>query len=263
MKTNNSEVARLSSIVLFCGVIAYVSIQWGSMVAMAEEPDTATLQGFAVVELFTSEGCSSCPPADRALRQIADAAAKTELPIHVLSFHVDYWNRLGWTDPFSDAGYTRRQKSYAGVTGASRTYTPQMIVNGTFEFVGSDRAKANVIIPKVLRQSAQSTIRLKQTVTRDGWTLQYKVDGANQSDVLHLALVETPDATSVSRGENAGRKLYHVNVVRRFESVSLDSSEGQASIVKPSNFSGNESRIIAYVQDPRTGQITGASAVKM
>ena len=102
---------------------------------MAAEP-------FAVVELFTSEGCSSCPPAEALLNQIHPRAAKSGQRIYTLAFHVDYWDRLGWKDPFSEAAYSQRQNSYANGFGEDRIYTPQMIVNGRGGFVGSDAGEA-------------------------------------------------------------------------------------------------------------------------
>ena len=86
--------------------------------------------GFALVELFTSEGCSSCPSADQNLMRLVDEASKKKLPVYALSFHVDYWNRLGWTDPYSSKAFTDRQRTYAQVMKSDRVYTPQMIVNG-------------------------------------------------------------------------------------------------------------------------------------
>ena len=92
--------------------------------------------GVAVVELFTSQGCSSCPPADTALQQVERVAKERNLRVYCLSFHVDYWNRLGWNDPYSHADYSARQATYAAKKTDNNLYTPQMIVNGTDEFVG-------------------------------------------------------------------------------------------------------------------------------
>lgn len=254
---------------MLAGVVTQAFLPLGPSTTLADESEiestAATSQGIAVVELFTSEGCSSCPPADVALQQIASIADKNNLPIHVLSFHVDYWNRLGWTDPFSAASHTRRQQSYAGLAGSSRVYTPQMIINGTTEFVGSDRAKANAAIPKALQETAVAKIALEQTPNQSGsgWTVRYQVDGANPGDVLNVALVDTPDVTSVPRGENAGRQLRHINVVRHFETIKIDSSNGALPLDAPEGFKGTDSQIIAFVQDPRTGQITGASAIAL
>src|SRR6185369_6535980 len=104
--------------------------------ASAEKKTGAALPGIAVVELFTSEGCSSCPPADDALAA-ADKAYTGH--VYVLGFHVDYWDRLGWKDPFSNASWTERQNRYAGKFDLTSIYTPQAVVNGTTQFTGSEK----------------------------------------------------------------------------------------------------------------------------
>src|SRR4051812_46079004 len=109
--------------------------------------------GVAVVELFTSEGCSSCPPADRLLADLASEAARVGQPVFTLSFHVDYWNGLGWADPFSRPAYSERQRSYADALGGG-TYTPEMTVNGKAAFVGSDAARARSEVRKALSRPA-------------------------------------------------------------------------------------------------------------
>lgn len=261
MKTKKARFGVIAGLVMVAAFSACATSRWATPVASADDSVTASSRGIAVVELFTSQGCSSCPPADVALKQIEAAANKNGLPVHVLSFHVDYWNRLGWKDPFSDSGHTRRQQSYAALTGSSRVYTPQMIVNGATEFVGSDRAKANVAISKALQQSSHASIQLTHVAEENGWKIGYRVDGAQQGFVLNVALVDTPDGTSVIRGENAGRKLHHVNVVRNYASIPLDSGGGEMTISRPENFSGNDSQIIAYVQDPQTGEVVGANAI--
>src|SRR5215831_17181987 len=114
---------------------------------------------FAVVELFTSEGCSSCPPADALLADLKSYANGTDKNIYVLSFHVDYWNRLGWRDPFSDAAYSARQTQYDQHFGSS-VYTPQMIVNGKQQFVGSEKKTASEAIAAALKDSAILYINL-------------------------------------------------------------------------------------------------------
>ncbi len=165
--------------------------------------------GFAVVELFTSEGCSSSPPADALLNDIA-----RQPRVFALAFHVDYWNYLGWTDPFSKPDFTRRQEAYA----TTRLYTPQMIVNGSEEFVGSDWSRATRAIDTALKRPATGEVKLRW---RDG-TVEYEVTGAPAGSILNLALVESGLIQKVPRGENDGRTLRHDNVVRAFVTVSPD-----------------------------------------
>jgi len=166
-----------------------------------------------VVELFTSEGCSSCPPADLLLTRLSEKQSIVGVEIIALSEHVDYWNRLGWRDPFSSAELTARQQRYAEVFGTDRVYTPQMVVDGRTEFVGSDAARADRVIADAARQP-KAAVRLSLAQGR----LQIRVAPLPRrgvsADVL-LAITENSLESNVSRGENAGRRLRHIAVVRR------------------------------------------------
>lgn len=221
--------------------------------------------GIAVVELFTSQSCNSCPPADAALRQVAEIASKRDLAVYVLSFHVDYWNRLGWSDPYSSDGFSKRQRQYASSVGSRRVYTPQMIVSGTTEFVGSNKAKAYAAINASLKEKPTNVVEL--TVDRSSApanvTVSYMVTGDTSGQVLNIALVNSPPANKVPRGENAGRSLSHVNVVRAFETTSLRDATGKVKLELPSRMTTENARIIAYVQDETSLQITGAAAVRV
>lgn len=218
-------------------------------------------RGIAVVELFTSQGCSSCPPADATLQTIATVASKSQLPVHVLSFHVDYWNRLGWNDPYSDAAYSQRQRAYASARKSNRIYTPQMIVNGTTEFLGSDRTKAHQAISQSLgrRVTVGVKIRVQRDQTKHQIKIQYDVSGNIQGSVLNLAAVQTPEANSIPRGENSGRKLSHVNVVRAFDTIPLQQQSGTTDLVVPSELDLSDLSLIAYVQHPDTLAVLGAA----
>ncbi|MEM9643664.1 MAG: DUF1223 domain-containing protein [Planctomycetota bacterium] len=218
--------------------------------------------GIAVVELFTSQGCNSCPPADATLRQIASVASKNQLPVHVLSFHVDYWNRLGWTDPYSDVAYSQRQRAYASAIKGGRVYTPQMIVNGSTEFVGSHQAKAHQAITRSLARRASTSIGLDVAPASTDGTLEvrYQLSGSTRKKILNVALVHTPAANAVPRGENAGRQLAHVNVVRDFRSLSIDARSGTVRLEVPEDVDPSKTRVIAYVQDPKSLIVTGAAA---
>lgn len=218
--------------------------------------------GVAVVELFTSQGCSSCPPADETLQQIAVAARSNDLPVYTLSFHVDYWNRLGWTDPYSDPTYTKRQQAYARAIRSTRIYTPQMIVNGTTEFVGSHRSKANDAIKQALLEPAavDVTIQIERNENLHAIVVEYQIGDGVIGQLLHLAVVHSPDANSVPRGENIGRELAHVNVVRAFESVRITEPAGSIEIAVTQELDLAKALVIAYIQNPQTRTIMGATA---
>jgi hypothetical protein len=188
-----------------------------------ERQDAAAPAGRTVVlELFTSEGCSSCPPADRLLEELAGTALAGDIEIVPLSLHVDYWNHLGWRDPYSQALFSRRQESYAAVLPAGRVYTPQLVVDGEVHLVGSDRREALAAIAAAARR-AEAVVELEpasDSQSRGGsvaWRVS--IDAAAleprpASMELFVAVTEDGLESSVSRGENAGRRLGHIAVTR-------------------------------------------------
>lgn len=223
-------------------------------------------QGFSVVELFTSQGCSSCPPADELLRRIDAYVRKNQSPVYCLSFHVDYWNRLGWKDPYSSKKSTERQRGYAAAAGGGQVYTPQMIVNGDVEFLGSDAKKAQRAIAGGLKQRPQASIELELVPSEGSGsiTVKYAVEGETRGNVLNVAIVQSPEANRVSRGENVGRTLKHVNIVRAFRAVPLDRSvRGQVEIELPEDFDEKSVRAIGYMQNLKTLHIGGATEVAL
>ena len=239
-------------------------------------PTVNSLAQFAVVELFTSEGCSSCPPADRLAGQLAQRAEEKRQPIYILSFHVDYWDYLGWKDPFSDAAYSRRQKQYARAIQSRQIYTPQAIVNGTTAFVGSDAQRLKATINHALKQKADASLTVtiepvaKEPVTQnkrrseDRISVTYEVIGQSQDAVLNLAVVERGLTKKVTRGENQGRTLSHHNVVRLLSTVDLDTNgRGHQRIDLPTGVKRANASIIAYVQDSTTMAIQAATRVNL
>lgn len=208
-----------------------------------------------VVELFTSEGCSSCPPADKLLKSLnADDTI-------VLSFHVDYWNQLGWRDPFSSQEFTIRQRQYAGLFGLNQVYTPQMIVAGETEFVGSNKRLAASALAKAKQSESSQSLRI--TVSKavaNGFKVKYQTTGASAGTLLNLAVAQKFASSKVSAGENARTNLAHVNVVRGFKTIALDSnSNGEIEIEFPAELKPSELIVVGYMQDKATGKI-GAAA---
>jgi hypothetical protein len=218
--------------------------------------------GIAVVELFTSQGCSSCPPADAVFAELHDGSMKQGKAVYCLSFHVDYWNRLGWTDPYSQAAFSARQRDYAYAKSSLQVYTPQMIVNGQDGFVGSDRQQARSAIDAALRSPAQSTIELTAGAGSAPGEIQvsYRVDGPERQ-ILHLALVQKEAMNHVPVGENAGKDLRHRQVVRDFRSVA--SATGEMTLRIPEGLAWDGFEVIGYTQKGQTGVITGATRVSL
>jgi hypothetical protein len=208
--------------------------------------------GFAVVELFTSEGCSSCPPADAA---VARLLSKNRSNVFVLSFHVDYWNRLGWTDPFSQAAFSTRQRQYAQFFSLDGVYTPQVVVNGTSELVGSDEAKLSKVIETDLNGEPISSLSIQTERNGNMVTVMY---GTAQRGVrLNVALVQSKATTVVKRGENSGRRLHHVNIVRALQTIDA-AEKGYLTIEIPKALTDVPLQVIAYTQSKETFKILSA-----
>ena len=248
----------------------------GSLVATAFKgggSDRGATAGSAptpvVVELFTSEGCSSCPPAD-ALLQKFDTQPDPRAEFIVLSEHVDYWNHIGWKDPYSAAAYSERQNAYCRHLNLDGAYTPQVVVDGTLEFVGSnaeqarnafDKAAANPKIPMKISDVKLEGNRLKAHI--ETAALPARVRKAEIVVVLALNHAES----LVKAGENSGRHLTHVAVVRSIqeggEIKGGESFSGEVSVAVERGFDLTRYRMIAMIQEPGRGRILGAAMRKL
>ena len=200
-----------------------------------------------LVELFTSEGCSSCPPADRLLERLDPVAI-------VLSEHVDYWDRQGWKDPFSSPAFTARQEGYNRIFATDGPYTPQMVVDGEKQFVGSDGGRAIEAIAGAARHK-KADVRLARTDAG----LQVDVDAAPGAADLYLALAEVSADSQVSAGENRGRRLHHVAVVRSLRKIgSVKRGAVFSRLVElPRTAAGQ--RAIVFLQEPGPGRVSGVA----
>lgn len=212
--------------------------------------------GFAVVELFTSEGCSSCPPADEVLTKIA---AEHKDNVYVLGYHVDYWDRLGWKDVYSSADYTQRQQQYAQVMKLSSIYTPQAIVNGQKEMVGSQEKDLRAVIAEDLAGPAGKKITLRAISKGATIRASFTVEGRGD-DILYIALVQSHAETKVGAGENSGRRLQHINIVRELRTAPAGRS-GSVDLDIPQGLQAKDCKLIAFLQSNKTGDLslTGAT----
>lgn len=227
---------------------------------------SGTSGGVAVVELFTSQGCNSCPPAEELLTEIDRDARRRGEPVFALGFHVDYWDDLGWPDQFADHTHTARQEAYARAFGSGRLYTPQMIVNGTEEFVGSDRGRAARAIGAALTSAAAAPLDLSVArVGGDGtpMVLDYRVQGPPQRAVVNVAIVQRGLDSEIARGENAGRTLRQDNVVRAFASTPLFGERGEVELAVPPGLDPDQATVIGYVQQEADRAVVGAAAVDL
>ncbi len=213
-------------------------------------------KGIAVLELYTSEGCSSCPPADDILRGVVH-----QENVFAMAFHVTYWNRLGWKDSFSQKAFDERQYAYGSRFQKDGVYTPQLVVNGTEEFVGSRKSQAENAIKKALTTPAVAQISLSKTLKDNNIAVNYKLSGDFVNAVLNFAVVESNFSTQVKRGENEGRILKHDNVVRGFQTVEVKNTEGVFEVKLLKNWQLSNCMFIAFLQDKKTGQVLGASKI--
>ncbi len=213
-----------------------------------------------VIELFTSQGCSSCPPADDYLRSLAKRP-----DILALGFHVDYWNYAGWTDPFSKPEFTQRQRDYAAAFHDSYVYTPLMVVSGKNQGVGSDKQKIDQLIST--EKSAQNFI---VPVTLSGPPSGLKVDLAAADNGIRLASADIwlvrfdgEKRTTVSRGENRGRYALDVNIVRELVRIAeWNGNPLHFEVVLPKRSGSGQWGCAILIQAPNGGPILGAAQIK-
>jgi hypothetical protein len=209
-------------------------------------------KGFVVLELFTSQGCSSCPPADEILRGLAQK--ESVLP---LSFHVTYWNRLGWKDSFSQKIFDERQYAYGSRFALNGVYTPQIVINGKAEMVGSRERQIDKIVQESLSQNADFSIILSKNIKDKSLIINYKINKSVKNYDLNVALVESGISTKIQRGENEGKTLKHENVVRNFRTIKM--SENTEGAVECPFLPTEKQSVIVYLQEKNLGQIVAAS----
>src|SRR5438477_11087997 len=198
-------------IIFFSGLVIFGMVKKNDLGKKGSGPES--FNSFALLELFTSEGCSSCPPADRLLPQLASLDPN----IIPLSFHVDYWNNLGWNDPFSNSEFSQRQQNYGRHFNLESIYTPQLVINGEFELVGSNRSTAEVDIKKLLKENAIVGITIDEVKKENNkLSVNCHLQGDWQRSDLLAAVVQKRAEMNVKAGENHGATLSHTNVVRAF-----------------------------------------------
>lgn len=228
-----------------------------------------------VVELFTSEGCSSCPPADALLARLAEQSPAGNVQIVALEEHVDYWDDQGWRDPFSSHNWTTRQYAYAGVLGNGNPYTPQMVVDGSVEFSGGrpqlalqtiSQASAQAKTPVTLSQGAAVKPGAENFSVQIGKLTPSAKGGAAE---VWLAITETGLHSSVTRGENAGHELQHAAVVRSMRKVGEAkpdrevSFSGDAAIPLRNEWKRENLKAVAFVQEKNSLRILGAAEIPL
>ena len=227
-----------------------------------------------IVELFTSEGCSSCPPADALLTQLEKQQPVAGAEIIPLEEHVDYWDRQGWVDPFSGVQWTSRQQDYAATRHDQQVYTPQIVVNGETQLVGSHEGQALQIIAKAASQSHVPVMVAPEESKKHG-EFQFRVTagklpGAANGDhaEVWLAITEADLHTPVKAGENSGVDVHHSDVVRTLRKIGNaepdkeNSFEGEAVAKVEKSWKQENLRAVAFIQEKRSRHIIGAAEAR-
>jgi hypothetical protein len=217
-----------------------------------------------LVELFTSEGCSSCPPADDLLRQINGKNTAAGQLIVGISEHVTYWNRLGWADPYSSSVYTERQSAYGSRFGLDSVYTPQMVIDGQEQIVGSDAA---ALMHALAAESGEKQIDLRivsDEISGGALTVRFTAQGTSAGHALDVIAVVTDDKdrSNVLRGENAGRALQHVAVARVLMQLATIHGDGEQTVriaLPPQALAetGAGHHLILFAQRGQAGPVMG------
>ena len=224
----------------------------------------ASVPKVVLVELFTSEGCSSCPPADALLKQVNGMKTASGQLIVGISEHVTYWNSLGWSDPFSSPVYTDRQNAYGTSFGLDSVYTPQMVVNGRQQFVGSDKSHLERAIRAESDQSQPVTLHIVDANSAaNSLTVRFSASSDKSfygADIIAV-LADDADQSSVLRGENSGRSLTHVSVARSITRVAkLQATPEQSVVIQiPGSFNTKPGHhLILFAQVHGNGRVLGA-----
>jgi hypothetical protein len=252
---------------LLFGSLRYLRSASASPMPLSDEAYAAPI----LVELFTSEGCSSCPPADALLEKLDRDQPVNGPQLIVLSEHVDYWDDIGWRDPYSSHELSERQSAYAAQFGQGSVYTPQMVVDGRYEFVGSDERRATQAIRDAAKamKSAVSisfSLRDEKTITLHIEAGPLPPSGTARSANVFLAIADNSDKSQVGGGENAGRTLTHVAVLRNLNRIgAVDTTAGFSRDMKIDLDARNQrnARIVVIVQEASAGRVWGAGLTRV
>ena len=261
------QIAALSAIpILFVGSVHFIR---AAKTPLCPQPKDESTRTPVLVELFTSEGCSSCPPADALLERLDRSQPISGAELIVLSEHVDYWDGIGWRDPYSSHEYSERQSAYAVQFGSGTIYTPQMVVDGHFEFVGSDESRARQAIREAA-ESPKAPVHLSLGSSEGGATIVHVEAGplpsasGTLSAGVFLAVADNSDESQISGGENAGIKLQHVAVLRKLTRIgTVDASAQFSRDINLNSKNHGHLRIVVIVQEPQVGRVLGAGLTRL
>jgi hypothetical protein len=263
---NNATMknALITKVTLLIASHGFIGIQAQAMTA------NAATKIPVLIELFTSEGCSSCPPADRLLEFLDEEQPFSSADLIVLSEHVDYWNGDGWVDPYSSRVFSERQRRYADQFGLESVYTPQVVIDGQRQTVGSDSIAIRNAVQAVTR--SEKVALTLSNIVRDHDRIKMHLASSdlthnNGPATVYIALADNKVQSNVAGGENGGRSLTHVAVARALFSVGTvktGSSFSQDMVIPlPAHTPANGIRIVVFLQDDKSHKILGATEEKI
>jgi hypothetical protein len=261
LKFSNPAMKSFAGALVVLGAFLFLRSATGNSVARLSAGSAA--RSVVLAELFTSEGCSSCPPADTLLGHLRQDLAQQGIEVIPLGFHVDYWNSLGWRDRFSSAEFSHRQENYARLLGADGPYTPQMVIDGVKEFVGNDKQRAYAAIIEAAARPPRANIELSATAPGK---LMVKTTSAMNGVPVMLAITEDNLTTRVGAGENSGRELRHAAVVRELRQLGLiqnGSFTADVPLMLEKEWKLADLRAVVFVQQGEAGEVLGAASVTL
>lgn len=257
---------KLKALILLVFIFSACELQKVESQPMAniQNSEFKSQKSTVLVELFTSEGCSSCPPADRALALLQKEQPNADAEIITLAFHVDYWNNLGWKDEFSSDLFTQRQQFYAQSFNLSSIYTPQMVIDGSLETVGSNLGKVQQLITSAAK--AQKA-KIEITKVENNFKVEISDVPTHQDSTVYLAIAENNLSSSITRGENAGNKLEHISVVRELKMLgkiirNQNSFETKQLIEFQPAWKKENLNLVVFVQESSSRKILGVISAK-
>lgn len=256
------KIIILTAIVVGLLTMAFLQVEdRGEHVKSSMEEKLKGYEPIVVLELFTSQGCSSCPPADVLLEK-----AKLDFPeqVFALSYHVDYWNYIGWEDPFSKSAYTIKQRAYNKKFNSRSNYTPQMVVNGEEHFVGSNRSKLSAKISEYGKKVVENQISVTKLTQKENTIFfDYEVVGDLDSRTLRTVLVLDEETTVVKRGENRNRTLTNSNIVIAENYLLPSKNKGSGMISIPNSFLKNKNLTLLLLIEKDDLGISAAAKAKI
>jgi hypothetical protein len=245
------RMGRFTTLAVLAFAAVFLSI------VLAKTSDPGAPRKAVVVELFTSEGCSSCPPADELLGRLRRDLSARNVQVIPLGFHVDYWDGLGWKDRFSSVEFTKRQEQYAQALRVDGPYTPEMVVDGAVEFVGNDAGHAQRSIREAASQPEVATVKISSAAAYQ-LSVQVKAPSSAKDAQVVLAITEDNLTTQVGSGENGGRTLHHAAVVRELRQLGQlheGSFETNIPVKLEKDWKREDLQAVVFVQEGATGKI--------